>query len=85
MSKLFSVVGVSTNNGKTAFRVANDLARRKVLARNGHTDIKLIVLPQPMLKDDAIAFFTTRNIVASNSTRDTKGRFTKQAFQFVAA
>jgi hypothetical protein len=49
-NKKFSVVGVSTLNGKTKIRFANDSMRVKILAKNGHTDIDLINLPNEMYK-----------------------------------
>ena len=48
--KKFAVAGVSTLNGKTKIRFANDAARIKILIKNGHTDIELIDLPQEMTK-----------------------------------
>lgn len=52
--KLFKVVGVSKHNGEYKVRFANDIMRIKVLAKNGHEDIRLIELEQPMLKNDAV-------------------------------
>ena len=49
-NKKFSVVGVSTLNGKTKIRFANDSMRVKILAKNGHTEIDLINLPREMFK-----------------------------------
>jgi hypothetical protein len=44
-TKTFSVAGVSTHNGKTKVRFANDyVGRFKILAKNDHTDIELIEL-----------------------------------------
>lgn len=61
MSK-FNVAGVSTQNGSTKLRFANDFVTRcKVLARNKHTDIKLVELPQAMDKDAAAAYISTLN------------------------
>jgi hypothetical protein len=54
-SKTFAVAGVSTLNGVTKFRLAKDMTRVKVLAKNGHTDIQLVELPVPMTKEAAIA------------------------------
>jgi hypothetical protein len=57
MDKLFTVAGTSNLNGVVKFRFANDLKGRiKVLAKNGHTDIRLIALPEAMTKEAAIAF-----------------------------
>lgn len=49
-TKTFAVTGVSTQAGKTKIRFANDVMRIKVLAKNGHTDIQLVDLPQEMTK-----------------------------------
>jgi len=54
-SKLFKVVGVSTLNGKTKVRFANDTARVKILVKNGHTAIDLHELPEAMTKEAALA------------------------------
>jgi hypothetical protein len=48
--KRFAVAGVSTLDGKTKVRFANDVMRIKILAKNGHTDIELIDLPREMTK-----------------------------------
>ena len=48
--KKFSVAGVSTLNGKTKIRFANDTMRIKILAKNGHTGVDLIDLPREMTK-----------------------------------
>ncbi len=55
-SKQYTVVGISTLNGDTKVRFANDTMRIKVLAKNGHTDINLVELPEAMLKVDAAKF-----------------------------
>jgi hypothetical protein len=55
-SKLFTVVGVSTLNGKTKVRFANDLPSRiKNLVKNGHTNVDLFELPSAMTKEAALA------------------------------
>lgn len=54
--KLFSVAGVSTLNGETKARFANDVMRVKVLRKNGHTDIVLVELPSEMTKLAAAEF-----------------------------
>ena len=56
MDKLFTVAGYSTLNGETKARFATSMDRVKVLARNGHTDIKLQELPSAMTKEQAVAF-----------------------------
>jgi len=48
--KRFAVAGISTLNGVTKVRFANDAARIKILIKNGHTDVELIDLPREMTK-----------------------------------
>lgn len=48
--KRYTVVGISTLNGDTKIRFANDVMRIKVLQKNGHTDIRLVELPEDMSK-----------------------------------
>ena len=54
-TKKFAVAGVSTLNGKTKIRFANDVMRIKILAKNGHTDINLVDLPHEMSKGEIAA------------------------------
>ena len=57
---MFTVAGLSRQNGSLKLRFANDFVTRvKVLQRNGHKDINLIELPQAMTKDAAVAYLTT--------------------------
>ena len=53
--KTFAVAGVSKLAGTFKARFAADLTRVKVLEKNGHTDINLIELPEPMTKVEAAA------------------------------
>lgn len=52
--KRFAVAGVSTLEGKTKIRFANDAMRVKILAKNGHTDVDLIELPREMTKAEIV-------------------------------
>lgn len=52
--KEFTVVGVSKHKGEYKVRFANDIMRIKVLDKNGHEDIRLIELPEPMTKLEAV-------------------------------
>ena len=66
MSKTFTHAGVSKLNGSFKVRFANDALRTKVLIKNGHTDIDLMELPNPMTKEEVVAFlvkidFATRD------------------------
>lgn len=48
---MFTVAGVSTLNGQTKVRFANDMVSRvKMLVKAGHTNIDLYELPEPMTK-----------------------------------
>jgi hypothetical protein len=58
-TKLYTVCGVSTQNGETKARFANDTMRIKVLAKNGHTEISLVELPSEMTKIEAAKFTMT--------------------------
>ena len=52
--KEFTVVGVSEQNGVFKVRYANSVARGKVLAKNGHTNIFLIELDNAGRKEDCV-------------------------------
>lgn len=51
--KTFTVAGTSNLNGVYKLRVANSTSRGKVLLANGHTDVRLIELPNAMTKLEA--------------------------------
>ena len=54
---MFKIVGISTLNGKTKVRFANDLVSRvKILVKDGHTDINLIELPEALSKGDCVKY-----------------------------
>lgn len=57
--KRFSVAGVSTLEGKTKLRFANDTMRIKILAKNGHTDVELVELPSEMTKAEIVQHLKT--------------------------
>lgn len=59
--KKFAVAGVSTLNGKTKIRFANDSLRIKILAKNGHENIDLINLPHEMTKPEIVAYMKSMN------------------------
>jgi len=56
MSGSYSHAGVSKLNGEFKVRFCNDALRVKVLAKNGHKDIDIIELKNPMTKEDAVAY-----------------------------
>jgi hypothetical protein len=58
-AKKFAVAGVSTLQGKTKIRFANDTMRIKILAKNGHTNVELVSLPHEMTKAEIAAYLTS--------------------------
>jgi len=63
---LFTHAGVSKQNGEFKVRFANDALRVKVLAKNGHKDIDILELKQPMTKEDAVAFLLSIDFANGN-------------------
>lgn len=54
---MFSVAGVSTQNGVTKVRFANDLVSRyKLLSKGGHDPLELVELPRAMTKAEACQY-----------------------------
>lgn len=66
MSKLFSHAGVSTFEGVTKVRFANDSLRVKHLAKVGHKDIDIVELREPMTKADAVAYLLSIDFATQN-------------------
>jgi ribosome maturation protein Sdo1 len=58
-AKKFAVAGVSTLQGKTKIRFANDVMRIKILAKNGHTNVELVELPHEMTKAEIAQHLTS--------------------------
>ncbi len=67
MSNLFKVAGVSTLKGEVKVRFANDMTRVKVLAKNDHTDIELLELPEAMDKPAVVTFLKTTELYTNPS------------------
>jgi hypothetical protein len=65
-AKRFAVAGVSTLNGKTKIRFANDTMRIKILAKNGHTNVELVSLPHEMTKAEIAAYLTSTGFGANS-------------------
>jgi hypothetical protein len=59
---MFKVAGVSTLKGEVKIRFANDMTRVKVLAKNGHTDIELMELPEAMEKSAVVSYLKTTDL-----------------------
>ena len=73
--KLYTVAGTSTLNGETKARFANDTMRIKVLAKNGHTDITLVELPNEMTKVEAAKFLATLDEFSSAEAQEAIGEY----------
>lgn len=69
--KRFAVAGVSTQDGETKVRFANDMMRIKILQKNGHTDINLVELPSEMTKSEAIAYLRSIDFGKGNAAIET--------------
>ena len=65
--KKFAVAGVSTLEGKTKLRFANDALRIKILEKNGHKDVELITLPYAMTKGEIAQYMTEQGFGAGNA------------------
>ena len=60
---MFKVIGVSTLNGVTKVRFANDMVSRvKILNKDGHKDINLIELTAPLSKAEAVKHLKTTDL-----------------------
>jgi len=66
-NKTYAVAGVSTLDGKTKMRFANDVMRIKILAKNGHTNVELVELPHAMTKADIVAHMRSVGFGAGNA------------------
>jgi hypothetical protein len=66
MSKTFTHAGVSKLDGQFKVRFCNDAFRQKVLIKNGHTDIDIVELKNPMTKEDAIAYLLSIDFATTN-------------------
>ena len=61
---LFKVAGVSTHNGITKVRFANDFVSRvKMLVKAGHTNIELFELVEPLTKPNVVTYLKTTTLM----------------------
>lgn len=74
--KKYGVAGVSTFNGRTKIRFCNDVMRIKVLAKNGHTGVELVTLPDEMTKGQAVQYLKSINFCADNTDVQQALRYT---------
>lgn len=60
---MFKVTGISTLNGITKVRFANDLVSRvKILNKDGHADINLVELPEALSKGDCVKYLKSSDL-----------------------
>ena len=60
---MFKVTGISTLNGQTKVRFANDLVSRvKILNKDGHKDINLVELPNALSKGDCVKYLKSSDL-----------------------
>jgi hypothetical protein len=64
--KKFGVAGVSTLNGRTKIRWANDAMRIKILVKNGHSNVELINLPREMTKREIALYLQEIGFMQDN-------------------
>jgi hypothetical protein len=64
----FTHAGVSTLEGVTKVRFANDALRVKVLAKNGHKDIDMVEFLTPLTKEAAVAKLIEMNFAKGNAS-----------------
>lgn len=57
--KLFTYCGISELKGQYKVRFANDEKRVDVLVKGEHRDIRLVSLPEPMIKVNAAEYILT--------------------------
>ena len=77
--KLFTVAGTATHAGITKVRFANDLvARIKILAKAGATDINLVELPTPMTKLEALQYLQTLGITDGDAGYAVSNKLTEK-------
>lgn len=76
--KKYSVAGVSTLNGKTKIRFANDTMRIKILAKNGHTDVELVELPSEMTKAEIAQHLKTIGFGKGNAAVEAAIAYTEK-------
>ena len=75
-TKLYTVAGTSTFNGKTKVRFANDyVSRFKILTKNGHENIEIMELDSAMSKADVCKFLSTHEKFQSEAQQSAIAEF----------
>jgi hypothetical protein len=84
--KTFEVAGVSTLNGKTKVRFANDyVGRFKILVKNGHEDINLIELGEKLTKAEICKVLMSHPQFQDEAAQDAIAEFVVRNCKEVAA
>ncbi len=76
--KKFAVAGVSTLEGKTKLRFANDVMRIKILAKNGHSDVELVELPSEMTKAEIAQYLKSIGFGKGNAAVEAAIAYTEK-------
>jgi len=67
--KTYTVIGMSTDNGKRSIRWANDPYRPKQYECNGHTDVLMVALSEPLTKTNGVRYLK-EHVVEFHNERD---------------
>ena len=85
-TKTFSVAGVSTLNGVTKVRFANDFVNRfKILAKNDHQDIELIELGTELTKAEICQVLAAHPKFQNDAAQDAIAEFVTRNVKVVKA
>jgi hypothetical protein len=67
MDRIFSHAGVSRKAGQLKFRTSNRAEYVDILIKEGHSDLDILQLTEPMSKDDALAFLLSIDFANGNA------------------
>lgn len=67
MDRIFSHAGVSRKAGQLKFRTSNRAEYVDILIKEGHSDLDILELTEPMSKDAALAFLLSIDFANGNA------------------
>lgn len=67
MDRIFSHAGVSRKAGQLKFRTSNRAEYVDILIKEGHSDLDILELTEPMTKDAALAFLLSIDFANGNA------------------
>lgn len=68
MDKIFARAGVTRMNGQLKLRFSNQIdGRMDILIREGHTDIDIVELREPMTRAEAVAYLLSIDFANGNA------------------